>query len=432
MRAFQRRHRLAVDGIVGPRTRRALGRYGRHLLGSRVLGRGQVGWDVAALQFILAAHGFPSGPFDGIFGPHLRAAAAALPGLRRYPDRRSRRAGDAGCAAAAAAACAVRAHVAAAGARSPARSALAGTAFTPGSTLRLRSARRSRRPRRGGSHSRPSTTGTESSSSWPIPGACASSTRTCRRSASTSVSGSTWGLDWGRWGRPARPPGRTSTSRYASAEQPSTRVRPCREARVEEADRGGQETGGRGRAEPGERAPDRRHGEAGQDQRRYRAAVGGSSPARPTPRRASPASSRARPGAARGRSRGDPEPPESPSRTPARSAAPRSRLPPRPRRRRAPAGAPSAARRAAASRARAAAPSAARRTGSRRGTTARPSRAPRPRRARPRRARNSRATPTTPRAPGRAARATASKRRPPSRSASSAVPNASRASTRPA
>ena len=75
---FQRRKHLAVDGIVGPQTRRALGPYGRHLLGQRVLGRGQTGWDVAALQFALATHGFPSASIDGIFGEHLDAA------LRRF------------------------------------------------------------------------------------------------------------------------------------------------------------------------------------------------------------------------------------------------------------------------------------------------------------------------------------------------------------
>ena len=65
---FQRRAGLPVDGIAGPRTRRALGRYGRHLLGSRPLTRGNVGWDVAALQFLLAWHGFPSWTFDGGLG----------------------------------------------------------------------------------------------------------------------------------------------------------------------------------------------------------------------------------------------------------------------------------------------------------------------------------------------------------------------------
>src|SRR5918912_20011 len=75
---FQRAARLPVDGIAGPRTRRALGRYGRHLLGSRPLARGATGWDVAALQFLLAWHGFPSATFDGGLGLHT------LHALRRY------------------------------------------------------------------------------------------------------------------------------------------------------------------------------------------------------------------------------------------------------------------------------------------------------------------------------------------------------------
>jgi murein DD-endopeptidase MepM/ murein hydrolase activator NlpD len=37
-----------------------------------------VGWDVAALQFRLAWRGFPSGRFDGVFGPHLMAAVQAF------------------------------------------------------------------------------------------------------------------------------------------------------------------------------------------------------------------------------------------------------------------------------------------------------------------------------------------------------------------
>jgi len=71
---FQRRAGLAVDGVVGPRTRRALGRYGRHRIGSRVLTRGAIGWDVAALQFELAWHGFPSGNFDGVLGARTEDA----------------------------------------------------------------------------------------------------------------------------------------------------------------------------------------------------------------------------------------------------------------------------------------------------------------------------------------------------------------------
>jgi murein DD-endopeptidase MepM/ murein hydrolase activator NlpD len=78
IRRFQRRAGLVVDGVVGRQTRRALGRLGRPRLGSRVLVRGRRGWDVSALQFLLAWHGFPSGNFDGDLGARTDAA------LRRF------------------------------------------------------------------------------------------------------------------------------------------------------------------------------------------------------------------------------------------------------------------------------------------------------------------------------------------------------------
>jgi hypothetical protein len=71
---FQRRVGLLVDGVPGPKTRRALGAYGKHLLGSRPLTRGAAGWDVAALQFLLAWHGFPSATIDGGLGVHTELA----------------------------------------------------------------------------------------------------------------------------------------------------------------------------------------------------------------------------------------------------------------------------------------------------------------------------------------------------------------------
>lgn len=74
VRALERRAGLSVDGVAGPRVRQALGRLGRHSLGSRALRPGAVGWDVAALEFRLAWRGFPSGNFDGGFGAHLEAA----------------------------------------------------------------------------------------------------------------------------------------------------------------------------------------------------------------------------------------------------------------------------------------------------------------------------------------------------------------------
>jgi len=71
---FQRRAGLRPDGVPGTATRRALGPYGRHQLGSRPLARGDTGWDVAALQFLLARHGFPSQRFDGGLGVHTQRA----------------------------------------------------------------------------------------------------------------------------------------------------------------------------------------------------------------------------------------------------------------------------------------------------------------------------------------------------------------------
>ena len=81
--SFQERAGLVPDGIAGPRTRRALGDLGRPELGSRPLTIGARGWDVAELQFKLAWHGFPSGPFDGAFGPRLEAAVRRF---QRFAD----------------------------------------------------------------------------------------------------------------------------------------------------------------------------------------------------------------------------------------------------------------------------------------------------------------------------------------------------------
>jgi murein DD-endopeptidase MepM/ murein hydrolase activator NlpD len=78
VRRLQRRARISVDGVAGPQTRRALGRFGGPRLGTRVLRPGVRGWDVAALQFALAWHGFPCGVFDGLLGPRTAYA------LRRF------------------------------------------------------------------------------------------------------------------------------------------------------------------------------------------------------------------------------------------------------------------------------------------------------------------------------------------------------------
>jgi len=74
VRSFQRHRGLAVDGIAGPHTLRALGRRGRPRLGSRALRVDASGFDVAELQYLLAWHGFPNGTIDGGFGTHTQAA----------------------------------------------------------------------------------------------------------------------------------------------------------------------------------------------------------------------------------------------------------------------------------------------------------------------------------------------------------------------
>jgi len=81
VRVFQRRHRLAVDGIAGPRTRAALGSRGRPLFGARVIRRGTRGYDVGVLQFLLRRRGLRVGPLDGSFG---RRTATAV---RRFQRR---------------------------------------------------------------------------------------------------------------------------------------------------------------------------------------------------------------------------------------------------------------------------------------------------------------------------------------------------------
>ena len=74
VRDFQRSKRLHVDGLAGPQTRRALGRLGRPLFGSRPLARGAIGWDVSVLQFMLTRRGAAAPRLNGNFGPGTHAA----------------------------------------------------------------------------------------------------------------------------------------------------------------------------------------------------------------------------------------------------------------------------------------------------------------------------------------------------------------------
>src|SRR4051794_31197623 len=74
VKQFQRKHHLTADGVAGPQTRRAMGRRGSPLLGTRVMHVGNRGWDVAALQFMLRRRGFSAGSVDGGYGPNTRTA----------------------------------------------------------------------------------------------------------------------------------------------------------------------------------------------------------------------------------------------------------------------------------------------------------------------------------------------------------------------
>jgi len=74
VRSLQRANGLTVDGRAGEGTRAVLGLLGRHDVGSRLLKRGRVGWDVSVLQFLLEARGASPGTLDGRFGGETEAA----------------------------------------------------------------------------------------------------------------------------------------------------------------------------------------------------------------------------------------------------------------------------------------------------------------------------------------------------------------------
>jgi LysM repeat protein len=80
VRKLQRAHHLRVTGHATRRTRAALGALGRPLYGTRLLARGEIGWDVAVLQYLLVRHGIAV-PVNGYFG------ARTLRGVRRFQRR---------------------------------------------------------------------------------------------------------------------------------------------------------------------------------------------------------------------------------------------------------------------------------------------------------------------------------------------------------
>jgi peptidoglycan hydrolase-like protein with peptidoglycan-binding domain len=84
IRRFQRSHHLHADGVAGPRTRKAMGRRGRPLLGRRIIHRGNHGWDVAATQFMLRRRGFAVS-VDGGYGAGTLRAVKRFQGSRGLP-----------------------------------------------------------------------------------------------------------------------------------------------------------------------------------------------------------------------------------------------------------------------------------------------------------------------------------------------------------
>ncbi len=83
LRAFQGAARLPITGELGPRTRAELGALGRPLVARRVLSQGAYGWDVSAMQFLLARAGhLRLYHVDGHFG------SATKEGLLRFQKTR--------------------------------------------------------------------------------------------------------------------------------------------------------------------------------------------------------------------------------------------------------------------------------------------------------------------------------------------------------
>lgn len=84
LRAFQKAARLPVTGELGPRTRAELGALGRPLVARRVLSQGAYGWDVSALQFLLARAGhLRLYHVDGHFGSSTKAGLLRFQRTRR-------------------------------------------------------------------------------------------------------------------------------------------------------------------------------------------------------------------------------------------------------------------------------------------------------------------------------------------------------------
>ena len=79
---LQRVKGIPATGLLGPKTRSALGPLGRPLLGQRELAVGAVGWDVSSLEFRLIPYGLDPKAVDGRF------TAATAGALARFQAKR--------------------------------------------------------------------------------------------------------------------------------------------------------------------------------------------------------------------------------------------------------------------------------------------------------------------------------------------------------
>ncbi len=86
VRTFQRAHRLRVTGLADLPTRRELGPLGTPLFGSRTLRRGDFGWDVSVLQFLLVRHGVRVPVNAYMDGPTVAGVRRYQAQLRLNPD----------------------------------------------------------------------------------------------------------------------------------------------------------------------------------------------------------------------------------------------------------------------------------------------------------------------------------------------------------
>ena len=247
--SFQRRRGLSVDGVVGPQTRRAFGKRGRPAFGSRTMKKGDRGWDVAAMQYILARRGYPPGAIDAVFGPMTdtalrnfqRAYGLTADGLAGPQTISALRRGSASRGTTPVAHGPVRLLRPVPGpigdrfgARRSGGRTHTGIDFPVASGTRIGAAGVGVTEFAGWN------TAATATSSWSATGsATPPGTPTSRRSPPGSASASREAPDSATWARPATPPARTSTSSCAGTPCRSTRSRTCSARSAARASSGG-------------------------------------------------------------------------------------------------------------------------------------------------------------------------------------------------